>query len=64
MNRCECSHPSSFHPDKVSPKNEVQQIAAHIRARFVDDSEKTRACMGELNGKPCPCQGFVEDKRK
>jgi len=62
MSKCECTHPSSFHPDKVKPKStELERIAAHIRKRLVDDSEATRPCMGELSGKPCPCQGFVED---
>lgn len=62
MKKCECSHPSSFHPAVVEEKkSDLQEIAAHLRKRLVDNSEAKRACMGEIDKRPCPCQGFVED---
>lgn len=61
MRKCECEHPSSFHPDVDKPKKSGLAEFGQSLNDAVLGGQK-RACMGEMkNGKPCPCQGFVED---
>lgn len=63
MKKCECGHPSAFHPEtEKKVKSGLAQFADNVSSAF-GPTERRPACHGETkSGKPCPCQRYTPEE--